>query len=61
VNAYILGMGIMNVISPTGLALPSIAMVNVSYKTWLRFSMPLMILLTLISVLFLVISVSFFK
>ena len=54
-------MGIMNVISPTGLALPSIAMVNVSYKTWLRFSMPLMILLTLISVLFLVISVSFFK
>lgn len=61
VNAYVLGMGIMNVVSPTGLALPSIAMVNVSYKTLIKFSMPLMIILTIVSALFLVINVIFFK
>ncbi len=37
VNAYLYGMGIMNIISPTGLILPSLALVNVSYKAWLKF------------------------
>ena len=60
VNAYILGMGITNIITPTGLALPALAMVNVSYKTWIKFSIPLMIMLTVISIIFLVISVMFF-
>lgn len=60
VDAYIFGMGIMNVITPTGLALPSLAMVNVGYKTWVKFSVPLMVILTVVSVLFLILNVLFF-
>jgi uncharacterized ion transporter superfamily protein YfcC len=48
VNAYLYGMGIMNIISPTGLILPSLALVNVSYKAWLKFVFPLMLILTVI-------------
>lgn len=54
VNAYLYGMGIMNIISPTGLILPSLALVNVSYKAWLKFVFPLMLMLTLICALFLI-------
>ena len=35
----------MYLISPTNLLLPSLAMVNVSLKTWLRFALPLVGLL----------------
>ncbi|QEC69646.1 YfcC family protein [Panacibacter ginsenosidivorans] len=59
VNAYLFGMGIMNIITPTGLALPSLAMVNVSYKTWIKFMLPLMIILFIISAIYLLISVLF--
>lgn len=55
VNAYLYGMGIMSFIAPTGLVLPSLAMVNISLKTWLRFIMPLLIVITLLCILFLVI------
>jgi uncharacterized ion transporter superfamily protein YfcC len=57
VNAYLYGMGIMTFITPTGLVLPSLALVNVSYKVWLRFIYPLLIILFIISALFLVIEV----
>jgi len=61
VTVYVLGTGIMNAISPTGLTLPSISMVNVSYKTWLKFTTPLLIILTVVSAIFLMTSVVFFK
>ena len=48
VNAYLFGMGIMNFITPTGLILPSLALVNVSFKTWWRFIYPLIIMLIII-------------
>ncbi len=54
VNAYLYGMGIMNLISPTGLTLPALALVNVSYKAWLKFVFPLMLILTVICALFLI-------
>lgn len=57
VNAYLYGMGIMNLIAPTNLILPSLALVNVSYKAWIRFIMPLLALLFLICSLFLIIGV----
>jgi len=60
VNAYLFGLGIMNLISPTGLLLPSLALVNVSYKSWLKFISPLLIYLFIICAIFLVISVMFF-
>lgn len=60
VNAYLFGLGIMNLISPTGLLLPSLALVNVSYKSWLKFISPLLVILYIICAVFLVISVMFF-
>ncbi|MEM9920888.1 MAG: YfcC family protein, partial [Bacteroidota bacterium] len=47
VNAYQYGMGLMAFITPTGLILASLAMVNVTYDKWLRFVMPLLLILTL--------------
>ncbi|MDP4250970.1 MAG: YfcC family protein [Bacteroidota bacterium] len=57
VNSYLYGMGIMGFITPTGLILPSLAMVNVSYKAWLKFSYPLMIILFFLCTLFLIIGI----
>jgi len=60
VDAYLFGMGIMNIITPTGIILPSLAMVNVGYKTWIKLMIPLMIILFTVSVIYLLISISFF-
>lgn len=54
VNAYLYGMGIMGFITPVGLILPSLALVNVSFKTWLKFIWPLMLIISLLCCLFLV-------
>ena len=59
VNAYMYGMAIMAFVAPTGLVLPSLALVNVSLKAWVKFIMPLLILLTLICAAFLVVGVYF--
>ena len=53
VNTYLFGMGLMSFITPTGLILPSLAMVNVNYNTWLKFIWPLLTLLGLLSFLIL--------
>ncbi len=53
VNAYLYGMGIVGFLSPTGMLLPSLALVNISVKTWVKFIAPLIIILTLICILFL--------
>jgi len=53
VNAYLFGMGIMGFITPVGLILPSLALVNVSYKTWMKFIWPLLLMISVISCLFL--------
>ncbi|MEO6489906.1 MAG: hypothetical protein ABIO04_08220, partial [Ferruginibacter sp.] len=49
VNAYLFGMGIMGFITPTGLILPSLALVHVSFKAWWKFIFPLLIWLFIIS------------
>jgi uncharacterized ion transporter superfamily protein YfcC len=54
VNAYLYGFGIMSFITPVGLILPSLAMVGVSYATWLRFVTPLLGVLAVIAAVFLV-------
>ena len=58
VNAYLFGMGIMGFITPTGLILPSLALVNVSIKAWLKFIYPLMLILLLLCILFLVVGIN---
>lgn len=50
VNTYLFGMGLMSFITPTGLILPSLAMVNVNFNQWLKFIMPLLLILTIIAV-----------
>jgi uncharacterized ion transporter superfamily protein YfcC len=57
VNAYCYGIGLMGFIAPTGLVLPSLAMVNVRFDRWVRFIWPLMALLAVLSIVFLVIGV----
>lgn len=57
VNSYLYGMCIMSFVAPTGLVLPSLTLVNVSLKTWLRFINPFLVMLTLICALFLVVGI----
>jgi len=54
VNAYLYGMGIMGFLTPTGLILPSLALAGVSYKAWIKFVTPLLLLLLAVCALFLV-------
>lgn len=42
VNAYMFGQGLIAFITPTGLILATLAMVDVTYDKWLKFIMPLM-------------------
>jgi len=57
VNAYMYGMCLMSFLAPTGLILPSLAMVNISLKTWVKFIMPLLLIYTIISMIALVIGI----
>ena len=58
VNSYMYGMCIMSFIAPTGLILPSLALVNVSYKTWIKFITPLLVMLAIICAISLVIGIN---
>ena len=57
VNSYMYGMCLMSFLAPTGLILPSLAMVNISLKTWFKFIMPLLIMLTIICMVALLIGI----
>jgi len=57
VNSYLFGMGIMGFLTPTGLILPSLALVNVSLKAWWKFIYPLLIILFIVCSLFLIIGI----
>jgi uncharacterized ion transporter superfamily protein YfcC len=57
VNSYMYGMCLMSFLAPTGLILPSLAMVNISLKSWFRFIMPLLIIYTIITMAALVIGI----
>ena len=57
VSAYQYGMGLMAFITPTGLILASLAMVNVTFDKWLKFVMPLMGMLITLAATVLLISV----
>jgi uncharacterized ion transporter superfamily protein YfcC len=57
VNAYLFGMGIVGFITPTGLILPSLALVNVSLKAWWKFIYPLLLILFIICAAFLMVGI----
>ena len=58
VNSYMYGICIMSFIAPTGLVLPSLALVNVSYKTWIKFITPLLVILAILCAIALVIGIN---
>ena len=57
VNSYMYGMGLMSFLAPTGLLLPSLAMVNISIKTWFKFIIPLLVLYSLVCIIALLIGI----
>lgn len=57
VSAYQYGMGLMAFITPTGLILASLTMVNITYDKWLKFVMPLLGILVLVAMTALTIEV----
>lgn len=57
VDAYMYGQGLFAFVSPTGLILASLAMVNVGFDKFLRFIMPLVLILAVLSMIVLTISV----
>jgi uncharacterized ion transporter superfamily protein YfcC len=59
VNSYLFGIGIMFLISPTGSVFPALLMVQVSYKAWLKFIMPFVVIMMILSAIFLVVGIGF--
>lgn len=57
VNSYIYGMGIMGFVAPTGLILPSLALLNISFKTWIKFITPIIIVLIALCTVFLMVGI----
>lgn len=57
VNAYQYGMGLFAFINPTGLILASLAIVKVGLDRWLKFVIPLLIILTIFTMIALTVSV----
>lgn len=57
VNTYQYGMGLFHIINPTGLILASLGIVKIGYDKWLKFALPLFIILGIIAMVFLTISV----
>ena len=56
VNAYQYGMGLFYFINPTGLILASLAVVKVGYNKWLKFIMPLFIILIVFTLIVMTVS-----
>ncbi|GGH42098.1 hypothetical protein IA57_11945 [Mangrovimonas yunxiaonensis] len=58
VNCYQYGMGLFAFINPTGLILASLAMVKIGFDKWLKFVTPLLIILTVVTMVWLTLSVN---
>lgn len=54
ISAYVFGQGLISFITPSGLILATLAMVDVSYDKWLKFIMPLMGIIAAFSAILLV-------
>ena len=57
VNAYLFGMGLFHFINPTGLILASLAIVKVGFDKWLKFVLPLLLILTVMTIIFMTVMV----
>ena len=59
VSAYVYGLGIITFITPTGIVMPSLEVVETTYDRWLRLAMPLVIILTVWGAIMLVAQLMF--
>lgn len=59
ISAYLYGLGLVTFITPTGMVLVSLEMADVTYDRYLKFSLPLMLLLTVFSIIMLLLEVGF--
>lgn len=59
VNAYLFGFGLMCMVAPTGVLLPSLTMVSVPYNLWLKFISPLILMLGGVAITLLIIGYLF--
>ncbi|OIQ23803.1 YfcC family protein [Lacinutrix sp. MedPE-SW] len=57
VNAYQFGLGLFYLINPTGLILASLAIVKVGFNKWLKFIMPLFVILIVFTLIVMTLSV----
>jgi len=57
VTAYQFGQGLIGFITPTGLILVSLSMVNITYDKWLKFVTPLMLIIAVLAIVVLGIGV----
>ena len=57
VDTYLYGMGLFYLINPTSLILAALAIVKIGFNKWLKFVMPLLLILILVTMLLLTISV----
>ncbi|ESE30989.1 C4-dicarboxylate anaerobic carrier [Eubacterium brachy ATCC 33089] len=61
ISAYIFGLGMISFITPTGLILATLDLVDVTYNKWIKFVLPLMGILTVLSMILLILQVAFSK
>lgn len=57
ISAYLYGLGIATFLAPTGMLLPSLDLVKVDYSKWIKFSMPLLGMLSALSIILLSVEV----
>lgn len=61
ISAYIFGLGMISFITPTGLILATLDLVDVTYNKWIKFVLPLMGILTVLRMILLILQVAFSK
>lgn len=59
VETYIFGQNLSNLINPTGLILAALAVVKIGFDKWLKFVLPLLLILLLTTMVFLTLTVYF--
>lgn len=57
VDTYMYGMGLFYLINPTGLILAALAIVKIGFNKWLKFMMPLLLILVITTMTLLTISI----
>jgi uncharacterized ion transporter superfamily protein YfcC len=58
VDTYLYGMGLFYLVNPTSLILAALAIVKIGFNRWLKFILPLLLILVIVTMVFLTASVN---